>query len=338
MIERVKMTDDGMALISVMHEKAHRSNRDMFSRVASAIENNRHNMNQQEIEVIGNIMAIAILRGNTKMENPSKSQLNFVSAFGSYKTQITKGNTSNADALWKKMYKTYSKTDWWNSQLSTDLMGDFRKAIPLGATFKARADISSTFMRSNDKSSLLPFMPDIDALLHSEMDYHGAKIKDVIGAVQLSKHKLGSPDRVFAVYVGKDPDEIAFMTNNEKQVLKKLKADPKFKIHPSYDWLMLGPGNADFFMLDKPVDPVDIMTKDFIYTHEQNWKNKVAQMKASLVKRFGRDQVKRGDSDRAKSSLKKYEKEKAKTPLPQQSKSNILGAFLRYEGTAPKLK
>jgi len=322
----------------VMHEKAHRSNKDMFSRTAGAIENNRGNMNQQEIEVVGNIMAVAILRGNTKLDNPSKSQLNFVSAFGSYKTQVTKGNISNATDLWKKMYKTYSKTDWWNSQLSSDLISDFRKAIPLGATFKARADISSTFMRSKPESSLLPFLPDIDALLESEMDYPGAKIKDVIGAVQLSKHKLDSPERIFAVYLGNDPEEISFMTDNEKQVLKKFKADPNFRVHPSYDWLMLGPGNADFFMLDKPVDPVDIMTDDFIYTHEQNWKNKVAQMQANLMKRFGRDKVKRGDSDRAKSSFKKYEKEKAKTPLPQQSKSNILGAFLRYESETPKLK
>jgi len=338
MIERVKMTDDGHALISIMKEDAHRSNKDMFSRVAESIESNRNKMSQAELEVVANIMSYAIKNGNTKIENPTKSQKNFAKAVGSYKSQLTRGKTENAQVLFDKLYKTYSKTDWWKDQLATDLMTDFRNGIDLGATFKARADISKIFMKNDAKSTNMPFIPDISALIHSEMDYHGAKLNDVVGVVQLSKHKLDSPDRVFAVYTGKDPTEASFMTNNEREALKQLQADPNFRVHPSYDWLMLGPGNADFFMLNKPVDPVGIMTKEFVNNHEMKWRDKVTKMESKLIERFGRTSAKRGDSKRVKSSFEKFEKERDKTPLPQQSKSNILGAFLRYEGGVPKVK
>ena len=338
MIERVKMTDDGHALISIMKEDAHRSNKDMFSRVAEAIEGNRPNMSQAELEVVANIMSYAIKSGNTKIENPTKSQKNFAKAVGSYKSQLTRGKNANAQVLFDKLYKTYSKTDWWKDQLATDLMTDFRNGIDLGASFKARAEISKIFMKNDAKSTNMPFIPDISALIQSEMDYPGAKLNDVVGVVQLSKHKLDSPDRVFAVYTGKDPTEASFMTNNEREALKQLQADPNFRVHPSYDWLMLGPGNADFFMLNKPVDPVGIMTKEFVNNHEMKWRDKVTKMESKLIERFGRTSAKRGDSTRVKSSFEKFEKEKNKTPLPKQSKSNILGAFLRYEGGVPKVK
>jgi hypothetical protein len=43
-------------------------------------------------------------------------------------------------------------------------------------------------------------------------------------------------------------------------------ASGTFKAHPSYDWVMLGPENADSFILDAPADPLKLFP-DYAKNH-----------------------------------------------------------------------
>jgi hypothetical protein len=42
------------------------------------------------------------------------------------------------------------------------------------------------------------------------------------------------------------------MTPAEKKMRDKLLKNPKFKIHPSYPWVMLGPANGNNFLIKTP--------------------------------------------------------------------------------------
>jgi len=334
MIERVKLTDDGHALIQIMEKETHRSNKDMFSRVLGSFQDNRKNMSVLEREVTANILRI--LRKRFTKSKPNAQENAFLKDMTQYKTKLTRGNVDEANKILANIKKDYGKTDWWNDKEVKSFARDFTKAFT-EASFKARAEITSYFLPRDENSARMPFIPDIRKLLKSEMDYHGAKAGDVVGVVQLSKHNLNNKKRVFGVYFGDDPKEFARMTDNEKLARKKLLANKKFRAHPSYDWLMLGPGDADFFMFDKPKNAVQ-MAPDFAKTHAKLWKQDVAKLKGETIKKYGTTKQDPEDfsvtpdikqrTERFK-GINKFLKESSKKPLYDQSESNIQGAMLR---------
>jgi hypothetical protein len=334
MIERVKLTDDGHALIQIMEKETHRSNKDMFSRVLESFQDNRKNMSVLEREVTANILRI--LRKRFTKSKPNAQENAFLKDMTQYKTKLTRGNVDEANKILANIKKDYGKTDWWNDKEVKSFARDFTKAFT-EASFKARAEITSYFLPRDENSARMPFIPDIRKLLKSEMDYHGAKAGDVVGVVQLSKHNLNNKKRVFGVYFGDDPKEFARMTDNEKLARKKLLANKKFRAHPSYDWLMLGPGDADFFMFDKPKNAVQ-MAPDFAKTHAKLWKQDVAKLKGETIKKYGTTKQDPEDfsvtpdikqrTERFK-GINKFLKESSKKPLYDQSESNIQGAMLR---------
>ena len=77
---------------------------------------------------------------------------------------------------------------------------------------------------------------------------------DIVGAVQLSKNK-----DIFAVYFGNDPKEEAAMSDSERQIRDKLRADPNFVEHEAFDWMMLGPENADNFIAESSLKPEELL-------------------------------------------------------------------------------
>ena len=334
MIERVKLTDDGHALIQIMEKETHRSNKDMFSRVLGSFQDNRKNMSVLEREVTANILRI--LRKRFTKSKPNAQENAFLKDMTQYKTKLTRGNVDEANKILANIKKDYGKTDWWNDKEVKSFARDFTKAFT-DSSFKARAEITSYFLPRDENSARMPFVPDIRKLLKSEMDYHGAKAGDVVGVVQLSKHNLNNKKRVFGVYFGKDPAEFAKMTDNEKLARKKLLANKKFRAHPSYDWLMLGPGDADFFMFDKPKNAVQ-MAPDFAKTHAKLWKQDVARLKGETTEKYGTTKQDPEDfsvtpdikqrTERFK-GIDKFLKESSKKPLYDQSESNIQGAMLR---------
>jgi hypothetical protein len=236
-------------------------------------------------------------------------------------------------------------------------MADFNNAFT-HKSFEARADISSYFIpkpkRDGTLGAKLPFVPDLKKLLKSNADYQGAKTGDAIGVVQLSKHKLDTfegktrvknEDRVFAIYTGNDPGEIAFMSSAEKRILKKLQGNPKFKAHKAYDWIMLGPAKGDRFQLNRPLNIVNMMDKSaYTKNHLSVWKGKLLKMQNDAVRRYGSTTMRTGLDLKNKKDKKehdffvKLDKFSKKKPLDKQPESNIIGAVLRgKDAGAPAL-
>lgn len=343
MINRVALTDEGHALITLMHEDAHRSNKKMLSSILDGFESNRPNMSPDEIMVVSNAIRL-IKERQRKGGKITKPQADFLKALGTYKSSVTSGK--NVKENFAKIIKKYGKKDWWTDANTIAISKDFRSAHA-DTTFNARADIAKMFMRSDKtKSKNMPFAPDVDAMLFSQMDYHGGKKDDVVGVVQLSKHKLDSPDRVFGVYLGDDPKEAKHMTNNELKVKEQLLADPNFKVHMSYDWLMLGPGDADFFMLEKPFDTNKILSTDYFNFHEKSWRDKVTKLGRDYEKKWKRPTPKvpkknfkkyTKPSEDEQTDYKKFLAERNKTPLILQGKSNKTGTYLRKGGFVPRV-
>ena len=342
-----------MPFIQVMQEEAHRSNKVMFGNILNSFETNKKNMSPLEIEVLANVIYFLRERKvNIKTFKPSADQKKF---FGldmkNYKTNLTKGDTAKANQILVEAKAKYGKSDWWNSDEVKSYMADFNNAFT-HQSFKARADISNYFIpERNEKTGILgarlPFVPDLKKHLKSNADYQGAKTGDAIGVVQLSKHKLDTfegkvrvidDDRVFAIYTGEDPGEIAYMSKAEKRILKKLQANPKFKAHKAYDWVMLGPAKGDRFQLNRPMSFSKMMDSSFTDGHKKLWQSKVMKLKGETIKKYGT--IKQDPKDFSVTpdikkrtekfkGIDKFLREANKKPLDTQPESNIIGAILR---------
>lgn len=351
-MDRVGMTDEGHAFIQIMQEEAHRSNKVMFGNILNSFETNKKNMSPLETEVLANVIYFLRERQvNKKTFNPSAEQKKFFGDMTNYKTNLTKGETAKANQILVDTKAKYGKTDWWNSDEVKSYMADFNNAFT-HQSFKARADISNYFIPDrNEKTGILgariPFVPDLKKHLKGNADYQGAKTGDAIGVVQLSKHKLDTfegkvrvtnDDRVFAIYTGEDPVEIAYMSKAEKRILKKLQANPKFKAHGSYDWIMLGPDKGDRFLLNKPMKFSKMMDSSFTDGHKKLWQSKVMKLKGETIKKYGtakqdpKDFSVTPDIKERTAKFKgidKFLREANKKPLDTQPESNIIGAILR---------
>ena len=349
-MDRVGMTDDGHAFIQIMQEEAHRSNKVMFGNILNSFEANKKNMSPLEIEVLANVIYFLRERKvNPKTWNPSAEQKSFFTDdIKNYKSSLSRGDTAKANQILVDAKAKYGQTDWWNSKEVKSYMADFNNAFT-HKSFNARADISNYFIPKpkvdGTLGAKLPFVPDLKKLLKSNADYHGAKTGDAVGVVQLSKHKLDTfegktrvknEDRVFAIYTGKDPGEIAFMSKAEKRILKKLQANPKFKAHKAYDWIMLGPAKGDRFLLNRPLNIVKMMDKSaYTKNHRSVWKNTLLKMQGDAVRRYGSTTMRTGLDLKNKKDKKehdffvKLDKFSKKKPLDKQPESNIIGAILR---------
>ena len=122
----------------------------------------------------------------------------------------------------------------------------------------------------------LPFVPSVLQKLDNEADFRGANNTDLVASVQLSQ----DPD-AFAIYTGekesypngaspelkakidawnKEVDEnMALMSDTEKDLQRQFMSNPKFKPHPSYHWTMLRPSNGQRFIFDKTIDPLQLL-------------------------------------------------------------------------------
>jgi hypothetical protein len=358
-MDRTGMTDDGHAFIQIMQEETHRSNKVMFGDILNSFENNKKNMSPLETEVLANVIYFLRERKvNPKTWNPSAEQKSFFTDdIKNYKSSLSRGDTAKANQILVDAKAKYGQTDWWNSDEVKSYMADFNNAFT-HKSFNARADISNYFIPKpkvdGTLGAKLPFVPDLKKLLKSNADYHGAKTGDAVGVVQLSKHKLDTfegktrvknEDRVFAIYTGEDPGEIAFMSKAEKRILKKLQANPKFKAHKAYDWIMLGPAKGDRFLLNRPLNIVKMMDKSaYTKNHRSVWKNTLLKMQGDAVRRYGSTTMRTGLDLKNKKDKKehdffvKLDKFSKKKPLDKQPESNIIGAILRgKEAGSPAL-
>ena len=249
-LNKVKNTTDGQAIISIMDDVAHRSNKQSFRKAMGKIQKSVGNMTSDERLMFAHMIDTAMTKSasdENKRQVLTKEQRNLAKAMSPVKSKLTNGDIKGHRADFLEKIEEYKKLDWWNDPFVAKIAKNFKNATK-DSTFNQRAYIMEALMDFDH-------YPSIKQQLASEMDFRGADTDMAVAVVQLSKHKPDdAQNRIFAVYFGKDPEEAKFMSPKEIEVRDKLLAQKDFKKHPSYDWVMLGESNANNFVLDKQVD------------------------------------------------------------------------------------
>jgi hypothetical protein len=234
----INNTDNGRALIQVMADAAHRSGRDFVSRYMQKVDAAKSSFTSQQKDSLHVLLELGARMGQKGKLTPQQKA--FVKAMATVKSQNTRGNATGAANLFKKAMQNHAKSSWFRELASKFANVSFTDEAAT-FTFPQRAS-------AMDKIDGLPFLPSLQDDLSVSADFVGAKNLDVVASVQLSQN----PD-AFAVYFGKNPKEEAKMTATERNLRDQFLANKDFRVHPSYDWMMLSPENADNFILEKPV-------------------------------------------------------------------------------------
>jgi hypothetical protein len=279
----IKNTTSGRALIQLMKEEAHISNRKFVTDVMSELDKKKASMPKDIVDSLHVILELGARNPATKLKEVTAAQkafkdgditqrqLNkvikdnqeaidkygpmvaFLAKLGSIKSKATRGNIESFNKSYGEHIKDYQKQGWYKK------IAEKYKDIKF-------ADEAARFTFNQRGAAMkrlrgIAYAPDITKKLADSMDFKGGKNLDLVASVQLSK----DPE-AFAIYTGKDPKQEAKMSENERYLRDQFMKNPKFKKHPSYDWMMLGPENADSFILDKPVDPL-VLFPDYAKNH-----------------------------------------------------------------------
>jgi hypothetical protein len=283
----VKETTAGHALIQIMKENAHRSNRKFVMDVTSEIDARRANMTSEQADFLHVLLELgainpqghinkaysrikrasdAALEGEATMAEVAEAQRDYDQTFDKYqpmveflnrisplKSHATRGRSKEFAGEFASVVSKHGSTPWYSSMASKYRNTKFVDEAAR-FSFKQRG-------AARDRITGIPFAPDVKAMLKNSMDFVNGQNLDVVGVVQLSKDM-----DAFAVYFGKNPKEEARMSANERMLRDQFLASGTFKAHPSYDWVMLGPENADSFILDAPADPLKLFP-DYAKSH-----------------------------------------------------------------------
>ena len=279
----IKNTTSGRALIQLMKEEAHISNRKFVNDVMSELDKKKESMPKEIVDSLHVILELGARNPAKKLKEVTKAQkafkdgditqrqLNkvikdnqealdkygpmvaFLAKLGSIKSKATKGNIDAFNKAYSEHIKSYQKQDWY-------------KKIAEKYKDTKFADEAARFTFNQRGAAMkrlrgIAHAPDISKMLEESMDFKGGKNLDLVASVQLSK----DPD-AFAIYTSSDPKQEAKMSENERYLRDQFIKNPKFKKHPSYDWMMLGPQAADNFILEKPVDPL-VLFPDYAKNH-----------------------------------------------------------------------
>jgi len=279
----IKNTTSGRALIQLMKEEAHISNRKFVRDVMSELDKKKDAMPKQIVDSLHVILELGARNPATKLKEVTKAKkafkdgeitqrelnkvlkdnkeaidkygpmVDFLSKLGSIKSKATRGNIESFNKSYADHIKQYQKQDWY-------------KKIADKYKNTAFADEASRFTFNQRGAAMkrlrgIAHAPDIGKMLADSMDFKGGKNLDLVASVQLSK----DPD-AFAIYTGNDPKQEAKMSENERYLRDQFLKNKNFRKHPSYDWMMLGPEKADNFILEKPVDPL-VLFPDYAKSH-----------------------------------------------------------------------
>jgi hypothetical protein len=279
----IKNTTSGMALIQLMKEKAHKSNRKFVQDVMSEIDSTSASIPQERLDALHVILELgaknpakhlkrykkaqSLLKDNeitqsefnlierfeAKNIEKYKPSVDFLGALGSMKSQATKGNIEGFDKAFDAHISKYKDQDWYKK-----IVNKYKDK-----TFSEEASKFTFNQRGSamDRIDGIPFIPSVAQRLLESMDFNKGKNLDIVAAVQLSKDM-----DAFAIYTGNDPKQEAKMSDTERYLRDQFIKNPKFKIHPSYDWMMLGPEDANNFILETPRDPVTLFP-DYASSH-----------------------------------------------------------------------
>jgi hypothetical protein len=283
----VKTTTAGHALIQIMKENAHRSNRKFVMDVTAEIDKRSSTMSKDQVDFLHVVLELGAInpkgrmnQAASKLERTAKAALNkevpmqeladaqkeydatlnkyqpmveFLSRLSPLKSHATRGRMPAFDNEFASILSNYRNQPWFESMASKYRNTKF---VDEAARFSFNQRGAAM-----DRITGIPFAPNVKSMLKSSMDFVNGQNLDVVGVVQLSKDA-----DAFAVYFGKNSKEEGKMSPNERLLRDQLLASGSFKPHPSYDWVMLGPENADSFILDTPADPLKLFP-DYAKNH-----------------------------------------------------------------------
>ena len=266
---RVMKTENGYALVYAMDENAHKSNRKLVSDYMKQVDDliKTNGLTPEQIEATHVLLELGKWQDDrseaqfkyrkavekaeengTKPPKPLKDtrtdvaimRLNAdLSPLKSMMTRGTPESIAKAQQEVVKVLKKHSKMDWFK-----DLA---KKTAGLTFTNEMKSFSFTARALAMEKIAGVPFLPSLNKLLRASEDFKNAQNSDVVGVVQLSKNR-----DIFAIYLGTDPKQEAKMSKSERAIRDQLLKNPKFKIHPSYDWMMLGPANGNNFVVASP--------------------------------------------------------------------------------------
>jgi len=279
----IKNTTSGGALIQLMKEEAHISNRKFVNDVMSELDKTKDKLSKEVADSLHVVLELGARNPATKLAEVTKAQkafkdgeinqrelnkvlkdnkeaidkygpmVEFLAKLGSIKSKATRGNIESFNKAYSDHIKAFNKQAWYKK--IADKYKDTKFADEAARfTFNQRGAAMKRLRG-------IAHAPDIGKMLADSMDFKGGKNLDLVASVQLSK----DPD-AFAIYTGNDPKQESKMSKNERHLRDQFMKDPNFRKHPSYDWMMLGPENADNFILEKPVDPL-VLFPDYAKNH-----------------------------------------------------------------------
>ena len=283
----VKNTTSGHALIQIMKENAHRSNRKFVMDVTAEIDARRASMSDDQANFLHVLLELGAinpqgrinqaynrvkrlsdeaLENRAPMSELAEAQrqydvtfekygpmAEFLTRMGPLKNHSTRGRMKEFQGEFNSLMSKYRNTPWFSAMASKYRNTKFVDEAAR-FSFKQRG-------AAMDRITGIPFAPDVKKMLDDSMDFVNGKNLDIVGVVQLSKDA-----DAFAVYFGKNAKEEAKMSANERLLRDQLLASGTFRPHPSYDWVMLGPENADSFILNAPADPLKLFP-DYAKNH-----------------------------------------------------------------------
>jgi ribosomal protein S18 acetylase RimI-like enzyme len=272
---RVMETQNGYALVYAMDENAHKSNRKLVGDYMKEVDDliKANGLTAEQIEATHVLLELgkwqddrteaqlkyrkAVEKAEANKTKPpkplkdtptDKAIMRLNADLSPLKSHMTSGNPdriSKAQTEIVKILKKHSQQDWYKDLAKKTAGLTFANEMK-SFSFTARA-------LAMDKIAGVPFLPSLHKLLRATEDFKNAQNSDVVGVVQLSKNR-----DVFAIYLGNDPKQEAKMSKSERAIRDQFLKDPNFRIHPSYDWMMLGPANGNNFIVASPKKLRDI--------------------------------------------------------------------------------
>jgi hypothetical protein len=269
MRNRLPYVDEGYHIVQIMADDAHRSNIafgtdyikevDAFDKAGKLepwVKDLAHvllevgNLRAQKIKAATRRGAKNRIRAE-KGEDPIPAPVNtpeedaiiaFNRALTPIKNRVSKNDpqllaTAKKEAL--RVYNEHKNKPWFKRLLKLGSNKNFLQEF-LGYSFTARGEATKSV-------SGIPDLPNVVNALQDSEDMINATTGQAVAIIQLSANP-----QAFALYFGKNPKQEAAMTPAEKKMRDKLLKNPKFKIHPSYPWVMLGPANGNNFLIKTP--------------------------------------------------------------------------------------
>jgi hypothetical protein len=271
----IKNTTAGYALIQIMKEDAHKSNKKFVNDFMEDIEKIKSSMSKDNIDALHVILDLGaknpskhlkrlealekqfekgeigkeeyILNKDEETKKVEKffPMIEFLKGLAPIKSKTTKGNIEEANRLFTEHNNNYKNQDWYVKIVNKYQDWSF-------------IEEASTFTFNQRSSSMtrikgLPFIPSLQNKLLENMDFNNALNLEIVAAVQLTKDM-----DAFAIYTGNDAKQDSKMSEKERYLKEQFINNQQFRVHPSYDWMMLGPEDGKSFILETPVHPIDL--------------------------------------------------------------------------------